>query len=188
MNQQIKQRLVGAIVLVLLGVIFVPMVLDGSRNRGIDTRLPPPPGYEFKPLEIPLEVPADKVAEPRLVEKPVPAESAAMPAPIEVSPVPETSPPKTEVRATAPKLPPSTVEAWAVQVGSFSQSTNAIALRDTLRKQGFAAYVEKYSGDGGMAFRVRVGPEVGREQAEKLRGDIERKAKVKGIVVSHRGS
>jgi DedD protein len=70
-----------------------------------------------------------------------------------------------------------------VQVGSFSQSANALALRDKLRKNGFTAFVEKYQERGTSSYRVRVGPELKRETAEKQLAQLKTKFQLKGIVM-----
>lgn len=67
MERQRKERLVGAAVLVMLAVIFIPMVLDDTvqPESGISgTNIPPQPEGEFTSRVVPLEpggtpVPAD---------------------------------------------------------------------------------------------------------------------------------
>ena len=51
MNDQLKQRLVGAIVLVSLAVIFIPMILPGGGlGDSMNIRkVPPEPDYRFPP-------------------------------------------------------------------------------------------------------------------------------------------
>jgi DedD protein len=91
----------------------------------------------------------------------------------------------------APKAPPSRPAAeseqvaWVVQVGSFAQSDNALALRDKLRAKGFTAFVEKLKTDTGTVYRVRIGPELKRESAEEQLQRLQRDMKMKGIVIGH---
>jgi DedD protein len=75
--------------------------------------------------------------------------------------------------------------AWVVQVGSFSESANALALRDKLRKNGFTAFVEKYRDRGKSSYRVRVGPELKRETAEKQLEKLKTQFQLKGIIMGH---
>jgi DedD protein len=75
-----------------------------------------------------------------------------------------------------------------VQLGSFSNSRNAAALRDKLRAKGYSAFVES-SGSGTAAVtRVFVGPEAKRESAERAVGRLFEETRLKGIVVRHPGS
>lgn len=59
---------------------------------------------------------------------------------------------------------------WYIRMGSFGQEANAIALRDKLRKQGFPAVVDLVkTADKGNLYRLRVGPDLNKERAEKNR-------------------
>ena len=202
MNQQIKQRLVGAVVLVSLAVIFIPMLLDGgdeSEMPVFGSNIPEKPDVKFEPLDIPLEpvtpIPEEKPllvekAEPepvapadkKLQEEPLVAK-AAEPA-TQKSPPPELlvrkAPAPEPVQATKPAAQPV---AWVVQVGSFSSADNAMRLRDKLRAKGYRAYVEKLKSGTATVYRVRIGPELKREDAEVKLESLQRDMKIKGIVM-----
>lgn len=100
MDKVLKQRLVGAAILIALAVIFVPMLFDGSdepdvpRDAALD--LPPPPADRDEVRRLPLE-PA-RVSQPPVEE---PAEPE--PAPEPVSPDPEAA---MEAERPAPAEPP----------------------------------------------------------------------------------
>ena len=182
MNEQVKQRLVGAVVLVSLAVIFIPMLLDGGDNSSMPrygSNIPKQPDFDFEPLDIPLQpiepIPAER---PRVIDKvepPVVAASKPAASKPAAAPTPATPKPK--------PTPKGETVAWIVQVGSFSQSANALALRDKLRKNGFTAFVEKYRDKGKTSYRVRVGPELKRSTAEKHLERLEEKLQLKGIIM-----
>lgn len=181
MNEHLKQRLVGAIILIALAVIFVPMLLDGKGDSTMPTfgsNVPPRPGYTFEPLEIPLEVPPEAPSGGGVVvQSPAEASKGEGTAPaMAPAPAPVIS-----------KAPPSDGDppAWVVQVGSFTKADNAFALRDKLRAKGFTAYVEEVPGERGTNFRVRVGPELKQENALALKEKLSAKAGVTGMVVRH---
>ena len=88
-------------------------------------------------------------------------------------------------KAPAP-APRAQAESWAVQLGSFSSSVNALSLQEKARKAGFRAYVEQIKGEQGSSYRVRVGPESSRERADALRGKVQEKLKMNGMVVPHK--
>ncbi len=179
-EKAVKQRIVGAIVLVALAVIFIPMLLPGDRGRDfteIDPVIPDKPASieNLKVLEIDKPVPPPP---PRTVIR-RPVDEATPP-----SSVPE---PVVPADAAAPEPAPKqeAVRTWAVQVGSFSNRKNALRLRDKLRAKGYAAFVEKLSTASKVVYRVRVGPEVKRNDAVALQKELQNKMKLKGLVVRH---
>lgn len=66
----------------------------------------------------------------------------------------------TGVTADAPTAAPATtgspVTVLAVQLGAFSDTTNAIRLRDSLSRAGWSAYIRSSGGKESPAYRVRV--------------------------------
>ena len=60
------------------------------------------------------------------------------------------------------------VTAWVVQLGSFSSEENAEALNQKLRKAGFKAFVEPLKQNTGTVYRVRIGPELKRSDADAI--------------------
>jgi cell division septation protein DedD len=74
---------------------------------------------------------------------------------------------------------------WAVQVGALADPADANALRDRLRAGGFTAYVETLRTDSGTLYRVRVGPEIQRANAERLRDSLKARFALDGQVVAH---
>jgi DedD protein len=94
----------------------------------------------------------------------------------------------TKPNAAAPSSGDAAVEgagAWVVQVGSFAQGSNAVALRDKLRAAGFSAFAETSLGGKKMT-RVYVGPELSRGRANALASRLQRSSLgLSGIVVSY---
>ncbi|MGD8566474.1 MAG: SPOR domain-containing protein [Gammaproteobacteria bacterium] len=76
------------------------------------------------------------------------------------------------------------VSGWVVQLGSFSVEKNALILRDKLRSNGHASFVERYKHDGKTSYRVRVGPEQTRELAEQLKSRLKKETQLNGLVMS----
>lgn len=178
MKLRLKQRLVGAVVLVALAVIFVPMLFDGPSQPPNSLRLesiPAAPGADYVPRKITLAIPGPVV--------PVPApEPVAVPATEPVT-VPPAAEPALDPASTPAPAPGTT---WVVQVGSFSQPDNAHALRDRLRSMGFNAYVESVKDASGKSvLRVRVGPESDRPRAEALLARLKAEAALDGILRQH---
>lgn len=193
-NSKLKQRLVGAVVLVSIGIIFLPLVLQSPDelrlNMDNDVIPPKPPGLSVKvvPLDVPERMeppvsPLDQAGNNQIDQSPdqqpaptgQPSEGAGVTTATAEAPQPaDTSPAR-----GAPV-------AWVVQVGSFSDSDNALALRNKLLKQKYAAFVDEVKGPGGeKIFRVRIGPELLRSRADVIRDDLEKHSRLRGIVVRH---
>ncbi len=213
-DNRLKQRLVGAIVLVSLAVIFIPMMLGGK--GGFDqlitsSNIPPKPEEGRRVVEIPLhEVPPRPEKKPvttvvvdeytrELPENFVPARSEdkqkavvdaepsekAAPAPHSK---PVEKPPVAEKKPAKPAK--STVagepRAWVVQMGSFSERANAMVLRDRIRAKKYPAYVEAVATGKGTIYRVRVGPERTRAKAEALQAKLRKVFNLNGMVFPHK--
>ena len=170
----LKQRLVGAFVLIALAVIFVPMFLEGPSQQLMPAmeKMPepeqrnatqkPPPFPRNKALQDEPEksVLTIQTAKKTLVIPPENVETITPPS----TPLP--TPPALEKKTKAEKTNPQ--ESWVIQVGSFASEKNALALRNKLRKSGLATQVEKVSVSEGKRYRVRVGPYLERTQANTV--------------------
>ncbi|MGI9301196.1 MAG: SPOR domain-containing protein [Gammaproteobacteria bacterium] len=199
MDLSLKQRLIGGAVIVALAVIFVPMLLDGSGQREqttVNIEIPPEPAFTFEQQQ-PSVGGASGSQEPA-VAKPLPEPGGSgshttPPAPV-VTPEPQPEQTAAAAPETAPETParaapaPATGGAgsWVVQVGSFSKQNNAIVLNDKLRAAGFKSFVEPNGEGEQKVYRVKVGPEAGRDGAKALEARLLAEHKLKGIVVSHK--
>jgi len=79
----------------------------------------------------------------------------------------------------------SSVRAWALQMGSFSKEKNANVMRDRLRVKGYASYVDVLKKPNRTTYRVRIGPELDKQQLEKIKAELIQKEKLKGMLVQH---
>ena len=196
MDRALKERIIGAAVLVLVVVLVVPVFLDGPSGDGelVNERVPLPGQSDQETKTIVLErdrsspVPSNAGNEPaatppqtkQVVVKPEPQAKVA-----ETTPEPVVAKPEPEQPAKQmPSAAPSTTGMWAVQLGSFGNKENAERLAADLRKQGFAAFLSQLSTSSGQLHRVRIGPQKDRESAEAM---AERLAKAghKGKVLPH---
>jgi DedD protein len=198
MEEPLKQRLVGAAVLVGLAVIFVPMLIDeraAEQPRLEESNIPPAPqpeAGEFTSRIVPLE-PVQPVTppSPEVTAEPPAIAPAPPPAPAQSSPtdavpdVPSVPSDSNEAAPIAPKPVAAGVQAWVVQLGSFASEQNARDLEARLQKEGYAAFVEKLSASDGAKFRVRVGPELERQKAEAAQQKLDKDQNLKGIVVRY---
>lgn len=194
MDERLKQRLVGAIVLVALAVIFIPMILNGNHEKTLPPfgQAMPEKPRALKKLEaekapnVPVPA-APAMTERQLVDKntpPLKAQSGTV-AKTAPKPVPEIEPKAKIATVAKPQAAQKTVKAWVVQVGSFSSRKNAVALSNKLRKYKYAAFVEAVKTNGNWTYRVRVGPEVRRSSAESIQKTLRSRFKINGVVMGH---
>jgi len=186
---RLKQRLLGAVVLVALAVIFIPMLLSGGREMKM-------PVYGSNVPERPADITSIKHIDSETLNKPAPTPVNPKRIPIDHG-LPEPEIVKEEskksivetikdVTSTKDIIKPTIKETvWAVQVGSFSKRENALALKDKLQKHKMAAFVERLMNGSKPVYRVRVGPVLNHEQAEKLQQELLKDHKLKGLVVKH---
>jgi len=97
------------------------------------------------------------------------------PAPAAQPPVEQPQAAKVEPRLDNDNLPVS----WSIQLASLSNRASAESLQQTLRSQGYNAYIRTADGMN----RVFVGPLVERSEANRLRDVLQRQQKLDGFVV-----
>ncbi len=175
----VRYRMVGAIVLIFLAVLFLPWLFDGAGYEAMQDLEQPIPD---RPTFVEPHTPPAPAPEPRRdrVDEGADAAASVAQAP-EVSP-PDPVPEATGRAATAAGAAPGV--GWSVQVGSFGRETNARDEARRLREAGFTAFVERGSANGRDVWRVKVGPRAERDQALRLRDDLQRRMDVTGIVVA----
>lgn len=198
MDDGLKQRIIGAVVLVIAAVVFLPMLLTGQDETSrVEVEAPEPPVMDDReialaaPVELPEpepvpDIPPSPAPQPAApVPPPGPAIGApAAPAPPPPPPAPAAAPAPAPTPAPAPAAP-ATSGNWVVQLGSFSSADNAEGLRQTLRTQGYNAYTLSARVDGRNITRVFVGPVAERAEANRLRDELARRQGSNGLVVAY---
>ncbi len=177
MDRALKERIIGAAVLVLVVVLVVPVFLDGPEGDGeMRTERVPLPGQadqDTKTVVLDRDrtepVPSNGAAQ-QPTPKPQPAASKPQARPAAAEPKPGSEPvaPEDEDSANAPAPVASATGMWAVQLGSFSNQENAERLAAELRKQGHAAFLSQVATAEGQRHRVRIGPQESREAADTI--------------------
>jgi DedD protein len=244
MNPQLKQRLVGAAVIIACAVIFIPMLVDEDalqdtldRDR-FDVLAPEPDSAtpitpmdehlveqteraargasrdpepisvgqdQASPTDV-IAIPARPLSQPETTPTPdVGRQTVSRTAPTSdkdstdlasrpsttgaTSARPGPTPPVATRAEPAPAAEPQAVVrrgAWAVQLGSFSSEASARVIERRVRDAGYPAFVDTVRSAGGATtYRVRVGPELLRANAETTRAQLQQLLKINGIVMPH---
>tara|TARA_B100000446_G_scaffold46105_5_gene42376 strand:- start:147479 stop:148045 length:567 start_codon:yes stop_codon:yes gene_type:complete len=180
----LKQRLVGALVLLALGVLFVPVLFEPENRRVVDRTTQIPPAPQVTPLVLKDPVRNDAIE----AVKPAGEMYELLPEPDALSSTPTQSPEIT--KTTPPATPDRTVldergvpKAWAVQVASFNTEKRARVLRDQLLDQDYPAFTRTLDTSKGRMTRVYVGPKINRDKAVKLKATLDKSLKVDTLVV-----
>lgn len=211
MERRVKERLIGASILVILTVLVVPELLSGSKQPPVappTVSLPRPASTALEPVRnVTVDLATSKApsedADPgaSLAAPQAPA-SAAAPPPSEAEPSP---PPRAEPRQvtpppsanSAPKYPvpttPKNVESaapiptssgnWSVQLGSFISRGNAESLVQKVKAEGFPAFLSPSGSGKNERYRVRVGQLSDRNAAERMASKL-KSARHDGAVVA----
>ncbi|WP_300656066.1 SPOR domain-containing protein [Hydrogenophaga sp.] len=195
-RRRARHRLIGASVLVLLGVVGFPLLFD-TQPRPISVDIPieipakstpapavKPPSTAAAPAAAPptAKPPAPSVearetlsAREEVVEAAAPPKSTAEPA------KPASAPADAErarallegktatAPATAAAATPATAvaERLVVQVGAFSEESGARSVRQKLEAAGLKTYTHVAETSEGRRIRVRLGPYNNRAEADK---------------------
>lgn len=182
MELHVRERLVGALVLVAVVVVLVPAILTGRGSAPSE-----PPAQPTRRVEVPLGDAVPEQEEQVLVPEPLadapaprtPAKSATSGSepqddapraavPASVAPAPAATRPADRAAEAPPPALVSQTPAWAVQLGAFSNRDKAEQLVADLRKRRYAAFLLEYRASGQVLYRVRVGPEQDRARAQEI--------------------
>ena len=200
MDQNIKNRLVGIMVIFALAVIFLPMILDGSGvdKQKLEVVIPPQPivsanpEFEAKITQLNKQAAAVPDLETRFVD-----ESSAENTIVRetTTNAPAASGPTAKSEADARPVQAETDiepiarsggDSWVLQVGSFKDRGKALAQRDKIRKSNIAAvFIEQFNSDSNASFRVRLGPFINRQQTRVAQNKIKAKHDIDGIIMKY---
>jgi DedD protein len=199
----LKQRIIGALVLISLAVIFVPMVFDEphSERTSASINIPEEPPFPE------VEAPASDIAPPpsyqqdrsastgsasqdyRIMESDGPAK--AEPAPSASVPEKPVASGKTETPEKAEQAEQASAEftrslegAWVVQLGSFGNGDNARRLRDKVRDKGYNSHLQEVVRGENTLTRVFSGPFAEKSKAEAAKRVLDEAFSLTSLVTS----
>lgn len=195
LRRRAKNRLIGSAILVLIGVIGFPLLVDRTpRPVAVDLPIEIPDRNKVLPLAAP-EIPAPMTAAepasapvaaapapltavaPAAVEKPAAEKPAPKPA-VKTAPAAKPAPKagksdaKTETRKTESKSAHD--GRYVVQVGSFAEESRAREARAKLERAGLKNYTQAVETKDGRRIRVRAGPFASKAEADRAAEKIKR--------------
>jgi len=207
-----KQRLTGALVLVCLAVIFVPMLFDEPHEERVQHTLNVPKEPPFPEVPVQREAPepppmqyyveedpepeaetetganADAMAQSNAETEPAPTSNAQSRPEAQPKPAPEkkstaaTTQPNPAPKAESAEFTRSLDGAWIVQLGSFGDAANANRLREKVRDKGYSAHLQTINTSSGTMTRVFAGPFVERQDADKAKSQLDSTFSINSLV------
>ena len=183
MSNQFQNRLVGTIVVVALGVIFLPDMLDGKDPRQEEnfSEIPLRPAFSNDASQNSHEVmgtielpPLDPALETSIQTQPRTSEP-------NVAGTEKTNDELVNVKPVSKKIEAG----HTLQLGSFNNAANVNTLVKKLRKAGFPAYtLPKIPVDKHLT-KVFVGPNVSKEKLNEIQAKVSKQTGLKGRIVSY---
>ena len=157
MDTSLKQRLVGAVVLVALAVIFLPMLVKG-------------PAPDSGVSDVPLDVPDEPRDADGMVTRDLPLVAPAGAPEGGATGMPTTvAEPAMQAGPQDDAFPATAAGDYAVSFGSYANASDADKVIAALKAAELPGYREAVSLNGRQAERVRIGPFADRALAESAR-------------------
>lgn len=190
MDRKLKERLIGVMVLVSLGIIFLPSLFHKEQRVTVDRTSLIPPKTAVEPIVI--KRPQKNVVSP------APSPESAFQPPVvkeeqEVQKVAanesrntsSASSAKSEAKSAKPALDQRGLpKAWVVQLGSFQSQKRAQELRDKLLAKDYKAYSKPVTTSKGKFYRVFVGPYIEKSSAESVKKRVDKAYKVSSRILT----
>lgn len=200
MNSVLRQRLVGTLVLIALGVVFWPIIfVEPPEDAPMELAPPPPrPNFDTTPLPKP-DSPEDRIR----AELPPPEVDEAAQARADAATVlnedqgsGELDNLKPEIDVRVPREPGSPPDlpqldaagfsvAWALQVAAVGTAERANELTEQLVAKGYPAFAYPIDRDSQSIWRVQIGPKLEKAQFLAIKEEVDRALGVESAVVRY---
>lgn len=199
----LKQRLVGTLVLVALGIVFWPLIFappESSREPLVLGPMPDPPQIDRSPIAPPEDF-------RHSVESSLPdttvlsAEEQSLADDITL--LDETAPEDnldelaqlTDALESTERVVPSATEPlidaeglaqfWVLQVATVSSQDRAEALVSGLRERQYKAFSRQFQKEGKTLYRIQIGPNVERQRLENIKPEVDRALAVESQILRY---
>lgn len=197
MTELIKQRLVGMLIAVIAGVVFIPDLLDGQKNTIKEDfkKIPPRPESSESPMirEFPTAEVTEAISNAPSHSNEIASDEASLEAvgaeqssstdnQDDFSDTPVTSVTIEKSGHTGSALEQFESSAWVLRLGTFRNKPNVDALLNKLEEAGFTTFVKPVEAKAGTLYRVFVGPELEKSKLEKAQETLKELTGLKGKI------
>ncbi len=199
----LKQRLVGTLVLVALGIVFWPLIFappESSREPLVLGPMPDPPQIDRSPIAPPedfrhsvesslpdttvLSAEEQSLADDiTLLDESAPEDNldglAQLSGALESTErvVPSATEPLIDAEGLA--------QFWVLQVATVSSQDRAEALVSGLRERQYKAFSSQFQKEGKTLYRIQIGPNVERQRLENIKPEVDRALAVESQILRY---
>jgi len=166
MASKFQSRLVGTIILVAVGVIVLPDVLDGKKQH-----------FQEELASIPIKPVLESEVESFEVLEPIEDDIALPESPVEVTLEAESK--NDQLKVVAKPVAEKNAyqdSAWIIQLMALKNLDNAKKLVADLQKRGYQAHIKQENGYS----RVIIGPDVSKPKLERQIKELQKITGAKG--------
>ncbi|MDH5628848.1 MAG: SPOR domain-containing protein [Gammaproteobacteria bacterium] len=198
MENSLKQRIVGAIVLVALAVVFLPAILkDKPRQEDFNSKIPEKPktlteytlSDEIKNKNNALQQHLDTVEklEQRTPQQQLPKDDLEqLNEKVNSETVNKSDNSVADSKRSANTKETFVDAAWVIQLASFSSKNNADNMVERLKVKGYKSYTRTALNNKNVSVhRVFVGPYIEKEKAEADKLAVEHETRLKGLLIKY---
>lgn len=199
----LKQRLVGTLVLVALGIVFWPLIFappESSREPLVLGPMPDPPQIDRSPIAPPEDFRGsveDSLPDTTVLS----AEEQSLADDITL--LDETAPEDNldglaqlsgALESTERVVPSATeplidaeglAQFWVLQVATVSSQDRAEALVSGLRERQYKAFSSQFQKEGKTLYRIQIGPNVERQRLENIKPEVDRAIAVESQILRY---
>jgi DedD protein len=200
LDDGLKQRLVGAIAILALAAIFLPVIFDRDPIVPVDRNTQIPPAPEIVSVKVDQPIPTDVVdlaPEPDAMYEPTPdnAVGAVQEKPVGVvdeNSVVDGEPVQLDGAAVEPRKPAADAPglnaagvplSWVLQVASLREQSGAERLRAQLLEKKYSAFIREAKLNNGSIYRVYVGPKLDKAALAKEKAQIDASFRLDSIIL-----
>ena len=199
----LKQRLVGTLVLVALGIVFWPLIFappESSREPLVLGPMPDPPQIDRSAIAPPEDF-RDSVEDSLPDTTVLSAEEQSLADDITLL---DESAPEDNLDGLAQlsgalesteRVVPSATEPlidaeglaqfWVLQVATVSSQDRAEALVSGLRERQYKAFSSQFQKEGKTLYRIQIGPNVERRRLENIKPEVDRAIAVESQILRY---
>lgn len=199
----LKQRLVGTLVLVALGIVFWPLIFappESSREPLVLGPMPDPPQIDRSAIAPPEDF-RDSVEDSLPDTTVLSAEEQSLADDITL--LDETAPEDNldglaqlsgALESTERVVPSATeplidaeglAQFWVLQVATVSSQDRAEALVSGLRERQYKAFSSQFQKEGKTLYRIQIGPNVERQRLENIKPEVDRAIAVESQILRY---
>lgn len=181
LNQDLKQRLIGAAVLIGVGVLVIPSVLKWPPELASDSMHESERGQYSGVIRDSLVKSADSLRrqeEATLVSAVIPERNNSSSASFVESNA------KSILSPSLSSQTAGSVSGWVVQIGSFVHQENALKMRNGAISSGYKAFIKAVKKGTQTIYKVRIGPKRNISRAKALKRELDRQLPINAFLIS----